>query len=154
MDDFFTSAVGHAADLGFTKAVPLLAWKAKFPVARMTAPGTCWVDGAIYALTVRDSATSPFYTSMAQAYEASHTPEFKLLGCASTEMAAALKLKIGEMTGYSAAYAGYPSNMQPALAYAANVVGTSGITAWNVFMKRTVKPNYALGPQFAIVPRP
>jgi hypothetical protein len=90
---------------------------------------------------------------MAEAYTATHTPEFNLLGCASAEMATALKLKIGEMTGYSAAYAGYPSNMQPALAYGAGVTGASGIAAWNVFMKRSVKPNYALGPQFAIVPR-
>jgi hypothetical protein len=153
MDDFFTSAVGHASDLGFTEAARLLAWKAKFPVARMIAPGACWIDGSIYSLNVRATATSPFYTSMAEAYTATHTPEFNLLGCASAEMATALKLKIGEMTGYSAAYAGYPSNMQPALAYGAGVTGASGIAAWNVFMKRSVKPNYALGPQFAIVPR-
>ena len=153
MDDFFTTAVGHAADLGFEKAQPLLKWKAQFPIARMTAPGTCWIDGAIYALTVRDSATSPFYTTMAEAYKASHTADFNLLECGGSAMATALKLKVGEMTGYSGATAGYPSNMQPALAYAADAMGAEGKAAWAVFMNRSVKPDYRTAPQFAIVPR-
>lgn len=152
-DDFFTSAVGHAAELGFTKAQSLLGWKAKFPISRMTAAGACWIDGAIYAMTVRDSSTSPFYTTMGQAYTKSHTATFNALACASPEMATALKLKVGEMTGYSAMEAGYPSNMQPALAYSANAGGTAGLAAWKVFMSRTVKPNYGNSPQFAIVPR-
>jgi hypothetical protein len=152
-DDFFTSAIGHAADLGFTKAEPLLAWKAKFPVSRMTATGACWIDGAIYSMIIRDSSTSPFYTSMAQAYKASHTDVFNALQCAGTDMATALKLKVGEMTGYSSAATGYPSNMQPALAYASDALGTAGKDAWAVFMTRAVKPNYGTAPQFAIVPR-
>jgi hypothetical protein len=57
------------------------------------------------------------------------------------------------MTGYSKVVTGYPSNMQPALAYAAEVGGSEGASAWAVFNARTVKPNYGLGPQFAIVPR-
>lgn len=153
MDDFFTSAVGHAHDLGFTEATRLLKWKAKFPVDRMVASGACWIDASIYAMIIRDSATSPFYDSMADAYRASHTAEFNGLECGSSAMASALKLKVGEMTGYSAAYAGYPSNLQPALAYSVAVTGTAGTQAWDQFMKRSVKPNYATGPQFAIVPR-
>jgi hypothetical protein len=152
-DDFFTSAIGHAAELGFTKAQSLLAWKAKFAMSRMTADGACWVDASIYSMIVRDSSTSPFYTNMGQAYKASHTAAFNALGCASTEMATALKLKVGEMTGYSSAATGYPSNMQPALAYAADALGASGKAAWTVFMNRSVKPNYGIAPQFAIVPR-
>jgi hypothetical protein len=57
------------------------------------------------------------------------------------------------MTGYSSVPTGYPSNMQPALAYAADAMGTSGKTAWAVFMNRSVKPDYSSAPQFAIVPR-
>jgi hypothetical protein len=49
---------------------------------------------------------------------------------------------------------GYPSNLQPALAYAADVLGDAGKKAWAQFMARSVKPNYGTGPQFAIVPRP
>ncbi|MDT1817755.1 hypothetical protein FPK51_24550, partial [Acinetobacter baumannii] len=75
------------------------------------------------------------------------------LQCAGAEMAAKLGLKQGEMTGYSSATAGYPSNMQPALAYAADVGGAEGKKAWSVFMSRTVKPDYSTAPQFSIVPR-
>lgn len=153
MDDFFTSAVGHILELGFTKAQPLLAWKAKFPVERMVGTGACWIRGAIYAMKVRDSPTSPLYDTIAQAYAASHTPEFLALPCGGPEMAAALKLAVGEMTGYSRSEAGFPSNMQPALAYAVGTAGDNGRAAWQRFMARSVKPDYALGPQFAIVPR-
>jgi hypothetical protein len=152
-DDFFTSAVSHVAELGFDKATSLLQWKAKFPVDRMTAPGVCWIDGTIYSMNVRDSATSPLYTTMAEAYNASHTADFVNLACASSAMATALNLKVGEMTGYSDATAGYPSNMQPALAAAADSLGTAGKAAWALFMSRTVKPDYRTAPQFAIVPR-
>ncbi len=153
MDDFFTAAIGHAAELGFDKANALLAWKAKFPIQRMNDPAACWIDATIYNLKVRDSQTSPLYTSFAQAYKASHTAAFNLLPCASSAMATAMSLKIGEMSGYSATPIGYPSNLQPALAYAATVGGAEGLKAWNQFMLRSVKPNYALGPQFAVVPR-
>jgi hypothetical protein len=57
------------------------------------------------------------------------------------------------MTGYSAVTSGYPSNMQPALAAAADAYGAAGKTAWTLFMSRTVKPDYRTAPQFAIVPR-
>jgi hypothetical protein len=152
-DDFFTAAVGHLAELGFSDAARLLAWKAAFPVQRMTAPGTCWVNGAIYALTVRESANAPFYTSMEQAYKASLPPEVMAQTCGSAGMAQALKIKTGEMTGYAPSPTGFPSNMQPALAYAADAGGEAGREAWRRFMARSVKPDYGTAPQFAIVPR-
>ena len=152
-DDFFTAAIGVASDLGFPEATRLLKWKGKYAVDRMTASGACWIDGSIYSMRVRDSATSPLYESMAEAYENSHTADFNLLACGSSAMASALKLKVGEMTGYSSGSAGYPSNMQPALAYAASVGGAAGKQAWDQFMKRSVKPDYSSAPQFAIVPR-
>jgi hypothetical protein len=154
MDDFFTAAVGHVAELGFEDAKPLLAWKAKFPVLRMNGKGACWIQGAIYALKVRDTATSPFYTGIGQAWRASQPQTLLATGCASVEMAQSLGLRVGEMTGYSGSEAGYPSNMQPALAYAADVGGYNGAAAWTAFSNRSVKPNYGLGPQFAIIPRP
>lgn len=153
MDDFFTSAVGHAAELGNAKAISLLQWKAKFPISRMVGQGTCWIDGAKYSIKVRNSETSPLYATMAQAYAASHTPEFLALPCGGTAMAAALGLKVGEMTGYSSSEAGFPSNMQPALAYGVDSGRADAAAAWRIFASRTVKPNYSLGPQFAIIPR-
>lgn len=152
-DDFFTSAVGHVADLGFEKARPLLTWKASFPVARMIGPGYCWIEAAAYKMQVRDSEAAPLYDSIGKVYRANHTPEFATLPCASPEMAAALKLKPGEMNGTAHSSSGQPAILQPALAYAAGVAGEPGRKAWERFMARNVKPDYSLAPQFAIVPR-
>jgi hypothetical protein len=90
---------------------------------------------------------------MRQVYEATQKPEIAAMPCAGDEMARALKLKAGEMTGYSPSDTGFPSNMQPALAYAADVGGKAGRDAWQRFMARSVKPDYSSAPQFAIVPR-
>jgi len=151
-DDFFTSAIGHAAELGFTKAEPLLRWKAKFPIDRMIGQGSCWIGGAMYTMKVRDSKTSPIYADIAQAFKAS-SPDYTTLACASAEMAKSQKLAVGEMWGYSTSTVGYPSNMQPALAYSADTGSAEGKRAWAQFAARTVKPDYSGAPQFAIVPR-
>lgn len=153
MDDFFTSAIGRARELGFSKAAPLLNWKAKFSANRMLAPGYCWILGAMYSLNLRDSVSAPFYSSFAQAYEASRAANLAGLSCNSPEMAKALGLKLGEMTGYSSVYLGFPSNMQPALAYAADSDYADSIPAWQRFMQRSVKPDYTMYPEFAILPR-
>lgn len=153
MDDFFTAAVGHVAELGFAAAKPLLAWKVTFPIARMRGKGACWITGAQYAVKVRDSANAPIYTDIGQVWQASNTPAMRETACASPEMAQLLKLQVGEMTGYSATSTGFPANMQPALAYAADAGGKDGLEAWKVFSSRTVKPDYTNGPQFAIIPR-
>lgn len=152
MDDFFTAAVGHMVELGYSEALPLLRWKARFPIARMTGNGACWINAAMYSMKLRDFATAPFYTTIGQAFGAS-APTLAGLPCAGQEMANALNLQLGEMTGYASYEMGYPSNMQPALAYAADVGGPAGASAWALFVQRRVKPNYALGPQFAIIPR-
>ena len=153
MDDFFTAAMGHVLELGFEKAHPILLYKSKFPISRMVGTGACWIDASIYALTVRSSATSPIYPSIKEAYLASHSADFNKLACNSTAMATSLKLKVGEMTGYSYSETGFPSNLQPALAYSADIGGVAGANAWGVFAARTLKPDYRRGPQFAIVPR-
>ena len=152
-DDFFTQAVGHAADLGFAKAKPLLRWKARFPVARMVGEGFCWIDAANYNLPVREHAKAPYFKTIGEVFRANRAPEIASLPCGSGEMAAALKLKVGEMSGYASSAIGYPSNMQPALAYAVDALGEPGRKAWTKFMARAVKPDYSGAPQFAIVPR-
>lgn len=152
-DDFFTSSMGHLTDLGFTKAQTMLMYKSKFPLSRMIGPGACWIDGAAYNLKVRDSTTTPLYTSIGQVFEKTETAAFTALNCDPVKVAAFFKLQVGEMTGYSSSTEGYPSNMQPALAYSAQINGVTGAQAWNVFMARSVKPDYTWGPQFAIIPR-
>lgn len=67
-DDFFTWSTGYLAELGFTKAKPLFVWKAKYPVGRMTAPGYCWIDGAVSVLQIRPGPGLPVYTTFATAY--------------------------------------------------------------------------------------
>lgn len=152
-DDFFTSAVGHAADLGFTEAQRLLGWKAKFPVKRMSDEGLCWISAATYTLKVRASNTGAIFTTMKEVGEATQDPLLRKLACGSAEMATFMKLKVGEMSGYAAESTGYPSNMQPGLAYASQVSGAQGKAVWAKFMARSVKPDYSTAPQFAIVPR-
>ena len=151
-DDFFTSAVGHAAELGFTKAAKLLQYKVTFPIERMVGTGACWIGGSEYKMKVRDSETSPLYTNMGQVYAATSS-KFVSSPCGSSTMASLLGLKVGEMSGYPSSPTGYPANMQPALAYAADAGGTRGASAWAQFEQRASKPNYALEPQFAIRPR-
>lgn len=151
-DDFFTAALGHTAELGFTKAAELLKWKTKFVVDRMTAPGACWIGASMYSMNIRASETSPYYSTVGEAFAATNSV-YTTFACNSPAMATALKLKVGEMVGYASGPMGYPSNMQPALAYGAEVGGDIGKQAWSIFANRTVKPDYRNAPQFAIVPR-
>jgi len=152
-DDFFTAAAGHVAELGFKEAEPLLKWKVRFPVLRMVGEGACWIEGATYAYVIRPARSAPFFDSIGEAYAATVGPEVAALPCASGQMTAAVKKKPGDMGGYSDSPAGFPSNMQPALAYAATAGGEAGRKAWARFMARSVKPDYSEGAQFAIVPR-
>jgi hypothetical protein len=151
-DDFFTAAVGHVAEMGFPEAARLLTWKVRFPIGRMTAPGTCWIEASMYDMTVRDAERSPFYTSFAQAFKASH-PETSELPCAGGEMAKVLKLKPGEMMGYAASPIGSAAILQPALAFAADAGGEAGSRAWEQYSRRSAKPDYSSAPNYAIVPR-
>lgn len=176
-DDFFTWSIGYLAELDFSAAQPILTWKAKFPVGRMTAPGFCWIDGGAYTLTLRPSANAVLYTSFAEVYQSSMRAadgsaltnslggRFLDQACNSQAQAdwrtqydrdtstARVPWVVGEMTGYATSAAGFPSNMQPALAVAATTGIPNAQLAWSIFINRTVKPNYANEPQWAIVPR-
>jgi len=170
-DDFFTWSMGYLAELAYADAQPILLWKSKFPVGRMTDPGYCWIAGAVYNLAVRATETSPVYGSFAESYAATvqtltATDGTKFIDttCASQAQADWLSqsvntvfstgtYKAGEMTGYSSSATGYPSNMQPALAVAVASGIANAQAAWDIFNSRTVKPDYSAQPQFAIVPR-
>lgn len=151
--DFLNSVLDQLMRMGFVQARPVLKWFSKFPVGRMTAPGYCWISGAIYSLNVRDSQHAPFYTTFRQAYDSSVSRAVRNASCNSSEMAHALHLhRVGEMTGYAYSPTGFPSNMQPALAAAVDVGAPGAEKAWKLFMSRSVKPKYANYPNFAIVP--
>jgi hypothetical protein len=150
-DDFFTSIVGRMVELGFTKAQPLLTWKSKFVVDRMVGTGFCWIEASQYSMKVRDTATSPYYTSIGQIYKAINSADFTQLACGSSAMATSLGLRTGEMVGGVTAN-GQQAIMQPALAYTVGV-NANGAKAWSAFAARPFKPNYAVEPQYAVVPR-
>ena len=152
-DDFFTAAVGRTVELGFDKAKPLLLWKAQFPIKRMTDPDYCWIVATVYEFKVSDQAGGPVYTAMSNAYLGSNPKDMTALACGSSAMAANLKLKVGEMVGYSDTPGGFPSNMQPALALSFHSGAPGASAAWQRFAARSVKPDYSGAPQFAIIPR-
>ena len=176
-DDFFTWSVGHLVELGFNNAKPLLTWKAKFPISRMTGSGYCWIDGATYAMAIRPSATSPVYSTIAEAYQStmrksdgtalvnSTGKRYLDQACGSQAMAdwrtqydkdrgiTRAAWKAGEMDGYATVATGYPSNMQPALAVAATTDVPNAHASWDLFIRRPVKPDYSTAPQWAVVPR-
>ena len=146
----------------------------------MTAKGYCWIDGAAYALSVRPSAGAALFSSLDQAWQATMrgtnaqgvaVPLVNSTGaryldqpCGSQAQAdwrtqldkdtrtPRMPWVAGEMTGYASYGAGYPSNMQPALAVAVDLGVPGADKAWSQFMARTVKPDYSGSPQWAIVP--
>lgn len=159
-DDFFTWSAGYMVELGFSDALPLLGWKSIFPVGRMTDGGFCRIFAPIYSMIVRGGESEPVYATLAEAYEASIRESYAddadaILGaeCAGADMGALLDLAPGEMVGYSDSATGYPSNMQIALAAAADSGIPGAAEAWDLFIHRPVQPDYGPEPQFAVVSR-
>jgi len=174
-DDFFTWSFGYLAELGFNKATPILQWKSKYSVGRMTDPGFCWIEASAYHLKTRVDSKSPVYASFADLYAANFSGatvphdaktithpqglDFRAQECGSQAQATwitqAMKRNwtLGRMSGYSDSPLGYPANMQPALAVAASSGIPNATLAWTKFAGRADKQNYGMGPQWNIVPR-
>jgi len=149
MDDFFTWSIGYLVALGFDEAKPLLAWKSKFPLGRMTDPGYCWIYASNYGLKLGVNPNS-YYASFKEVYDQTIGDTRQ---CGSADMASALGLDVGEMVGNSQDPDGYPSVLQIALAAATETGDPLAWQAWNLFESRSVKPDYSSAPQYAIVPR-
>lgn len=175
-DDFLTWSFGYLAELGFTKAAPILQWKAQYPVGRMTSPGFCWIMASSYTLRFRDSDTSPVFDSFEKVFKNNFGGDMvyndnvaqianpagnKLsdLACGSQAQADWLakangtSWPLGQMVGYAGSALGYAANMQPALAVAASADAPNAAKAWTTFMGRASKPDYKSAPQWAIIPR-
>lgn len=155
-DDFFTWSIGYVNQLGDVDASAMLKWKAAFPVMRMTQ--SCWMVGAPYVFWVRDAPTGKFVPAkkageLTLASMIKNGASAASLSCGSDEMAAALGVKRGEMTGYADNTTGFPSNMQPGLAAAVDAGVPDAQKAWDTFMARSVKPDYNTAPMWAVVPR-
>ncbi len=76
--------------------------------------------------------------------------------CNSRQMAKLLGLRRGGMIGGPEYSDGYPSNLQPAIAVAAELGFPGAEQAWTIFTGRSVIPqspgDYDVDPQWAIVP--
>lgn len=170
MDDFFTWAASHLVELGFEKLLPLAQWKSKFPVQRMgygvDGNNYCWIFGANYHLLIATEKGKPMFQTINEVYKNSDLHyrngvdipyggalDSKGLPCASQEQADAKGIKLNEMVGFANAPAGFPSNMQPAIAAAAQLGVKDGVKAWNLFINRSVKPDYRTDPTWAVIPR-
>ncbi|WLQ13602.1 hypothetical protein O5O45_28135 [Hahella aquimaris] len=166
MDDFFTWSLSAVVDLGYAEAADLLKWKAKFPIQRMglgtdNGDDYCWIFASAYHLLAAPDKDSDMFASIAEVYQNTNGRDIPYGGafddkgteCGSIEQAEALGLQQGEMIGYSSSPAGFPSNLQIALAAAADSGADKGREAWEKFMARPVKPDYSAAPNYAIVPR-
>lgn len=172
-DDFFTSVIGHAVELGYTTAAPLLHWKAKFQIGRMLAPGFCYINACPIALCIKETAQGPTYATLAECQAASvgggtgdnlgtYTQAIHNAPCNSQQRLDLMNAQriqpsnpfvLGEIIGYANGTEGYPSNYQGGLALAVDSGYTDGDLAWDLFESRTVMPDYGTSPQFAVVPR-
>ncbi len=158
-DDVFTWSVGYVQALGDVDAMPLLRWKARFSVGRMTAPGFCWILAASFRLRIRDPETGQIYPSFDKIYQATLPDKIKNHAanpnpaCGSADMANALGLsQPGEMIQNARGPDGYPAYMQPALAAAVDADAPGALAAWKLFQSRPVKPDYSKEPGWDIVP--
>ena len=175
-DDFLTWSFGYLAELGFDDATPILKWKAKYAVGRMTAPGFCWVEGAAYSMKFRDGNGAPLYQTFADLYAANFNNNairndnggvvqslpglnFLNLTCGSKEQANYLSAlngfvwTQGRMAGYADSTLGNPALMQPALAMAVSAGVENGQKAWATYMGRADKPDFRQLPTWNIIPR-
>src|SRR5262249_42678036 len=123
----------------------------RFVVGRIVPPACIW-RASLYEMVVRPSASAPLFTTWEAAVAANADPAAAGTTCGSPEMFAALGLRSGEMIGYADSPDGYPSNLPPALAVAAELGAPGASAAWSLFDARTIKPIYDADPQFAIVP--
>ena len=185
MDDFFTWTVGHLLNLGFDRAQPIFNYKARFVAGRMTDPDYCWILSGTYWTRARDPNTGLPYQNWLDFKNAvidawndpsvgesfgwdpgtstpgmsnAQIPALKAAVCNSSNMANILGLQVGQIIGYAWSHEGYPSNMQPALAIAAELDVAGADTGWAIYDARTVKPDsgsydYNVNPQWAVVPR-
>lgn len=158
MDDFFTWSLGYLYDLGFKSVQPVYAWKSKFPVQRLgygtdSPDDYCWNMAAAYRLQIATAKGQPMFQTIKEVYDTWYGPEYGHLACNSPEMAAKLSTEVGAIPGWERSPAGFPSNLQPAIAVAADSGTRDGKKAWERFINRSVKPDYTGYPNWAIVPR-
>jgi len=177
MDDFFTFAVGHAAELGFEKAEPFLTWKSIFPVGRMIDETFCWIFASGYRTVVaaskEDADAGIYYQTFAEifgpslAWRESNTrdiyEEILALECNSPEMTELLNQHKMLQNGYNGEMMSYTSDvehgyqviLETALAYAVDSGISGAREAWDRIQNRAKKPDFnkKASYKWSIIPR-
>jgi hypothetical protein len=175
MDDFLTWSFGHIVALGYDDALPMLQWKAKFPVGRLTDPNMCWILASTYWPTVMDNvylggSGQPVDTwdewrrTIIWSWDddAFRPPSINIAGreqelinasCDSSQMSSILGLSQGYMIGWDGAD-GYGANMQPAVAVAIENGIPNAQAAFDRLMNARSFPRDGFNsqPQWAIFP--
>jgi hypothetical protein len=175
MDDFMTWTMGHIVNLGFVEAAPVLAWKAKFPVGRLTDPNMCWTLAStnwVYATHrgyAGDSNDGTFVTNWTDwrrnviyGWDESLRGTNSIGGqeatlfnavCASSQMTSILGIGQGQMIGWDGPDA-YPANIQAAAAAAVEAGAANAQQAFTRLTTRSAYPLSAYGdaPQWAVWP--
>ncbi len=174
MDDFYTWSIGYLSELGFTDFLPVLEWKSKYPIGRMTSADNeyCWVFGAVYThdlgpdTSLWGGNSDNWFDNLSDVYQATYAswvnPDGSRLldqPCGGIEMAAWLSTRegrpyaAGEMFGHATSPMGYPSNLQPALATLVDAGIPNSDFAWTRLVTSTPRPAFSGSPQFALSPR-
>jgi hypothetical protein len=175
MDDFLTWSFGHIVALGYTQARPMLEWKAKFPVGRLTDPNMCWILASTYWPTVMDDVYlggtgqpvdtwNEWRRTIIWSWndDAFRPPSINIAGreqelinasCNSSQMSSILGLSQGYMIGWDGAD-GYGANMQPAVAVAIEAGVPNAQAAFDRLMNASSFPRDGFNsqPQWAIFP--
>jgi len=159
-DYFMSWTVQYVHDLGFTAITPLRDYKLKFPIGLMGtgAGGYCFQLASLYTWKAGPGGSDKYYPDFRTMYEAT-APGASAVACGSQAMANYLTANYGQAiplngmlngqneTGY------YFSNLQAALAAAADSGLPGGVLAWQRSQLSGVHPDYRNAPIWALQPR-
>ena len=156
MDDFLTWSLGNMTRLGFSQWDALAKWKAQFVVHRVQGNGVCPSFASIYNVYYIRKGGRPvgMWADMVKSYVSSnYSGEKATAPCGSRSFAKAYALpKPGDFLGYPWSAQGFPANMQPALAAAADLGVVGAQAAWSVYANRPTKQEYSAYPNWDVVP--
>ncbi len=159
MDDFFTWAVGHLLELGFSDWRPLLDFKSAFVLGRLTGNDFCYIMAGNDTISLATAATAPWRTSWAAVYQATFAPELTTAPCGSQAMANALSAangatyRAGEIFNYASMAGSRLAIMHSATAVLVDQGVPGADAAWSRVRGSTVLPDWSEYQNFALQPR-
>lgn len=159
MDDFFTWAVGHLLELGFSDWRPLLDFKSNFVLGRLNGPGFCWVLAGADTIALAPTATGAFRTSWSDVYAGSFSSTITSTTCGSAAMATAIgaangaTYRAGEIFNYANMAGSRVAIMHAAAAVLVDNQIPGGMLAWQRVRGSSVLPDWSEYQNFALQPR-